>query len=305
MATDNPKNRKVAIIGLEAVTATEIYSLFVSGRIRDVVLVGPEAKRLIGEFRELQTMIPLSAAVKLGAGTVRDCSSARVAVIGGSADRDFGTLAGLRKAVSQVRQTVTSLCSAGFAGIILVTGSPIELLVRAAVESSSFPSQKIFGIGNQTDLSSVVPRISDRWITPEEGASFCSETELPKGWCTAASSDVRYVDRCTADCPFFESLMAMPGVSAPLTGEGRDRSPQKLAACVTQICESVIDDLHTATPVCVSKDGLVESSVRGITRDGLENELPAAARPVRPRDTVADEIWSMVNAEPISEARCQ
>ena len=303
MATDNPENRKVAIIGLEAVTATEIYSLFVSGRIRDVVLVGSEAKRLIGEFRELQTMIPLSATIKLGAGAINDCSSAGIAVIGGSADSGCGTLVDLRKAVARIRQTVTSLRSTGFSGTVLVTGSPIELLVRAAVETKSFPYQKIFGIGNRTDLSSVVPRISDRWITPGKGSSVHRETDLPKGWCTAASSDVRYVDRCTADCPFFESLMARPGVSAPLAGEGQDRSPQKLAACVTQICESVIDDLHTATPVFVYKDGLVESRVCVITRDGLENELQTAAGPGRPQDTIADEIWSMVNADPISEAR--
>ena len=66
MATGNPKNRKVAIIGLEAVSATEIYSLFVSGRISRVVLVGSEARRLISEFRELQAMVPLSTTTRAG-----------------------------------------------------------------------------------------------------------------------------------------------------------------------------------------------------------------------------------------------
>ncbi len=304
MATDNPKNRKVAIIGLKAVTATEVYSLFVSGRIREVVLVGSEAARLVGEFRELQAMVPLSNKVELGQGTIDDCVSAGIAVVGGAADSGCGTIVDLRGAVAEIRRTVTGLHNAGFSGIILVTGSPIELLVRAAVESSSFPSHKIFGIGNRTDLSSAVSRLSHRWNVPISGSAVHSGTELPKGWCTAASSDIRYVDRCTADCPFFESLLAKPGLSVSSAAEMQDRSPQRLAACVTQVCESVIDDLHTAAPVFVYKDGLVESSVCVITRDGLENELRKAAGPESPRNKFADEIWSMVNADPIAETRC-
>ena len=304
MATENPKNRKVAIIGLQAVNATEIYSLFVSGRIREVVLVGSEAKRLIGEFRELKAMVPLSSSAELGQGTINDCVSAGIAVVGGAADSGCGTLVDLRKAVDTIRRTVTDLHTAGFSGIILVTGSPIELFVRAAVECSSFPSHKIFGIGNRTDLSSVVSRLSQRRIAPIAGSSAHSGTELPKGWCTAASSDVRYVDRCTAECPFFESLLAKTGVSDPLSADLQDRSPQRLAACVTQVCESVIDDLHTTAPVFVYKDGNVESSVYVITRDGLENELQTATGAESPRDRIADEIWSMVNADPVAEARC-
>ena len=304
MATDNPKNRKVAIIGLQAVTATEVYSLFVSGRIREVVLVGSEASRLIVGFRELHAMVPLPTKIGLDPGTIDNCVSAGIAVVGGAADSGCGTLVDLRKAVAEIRRTVSDLHNAGFSGIILVTGSPIELLVRAAVESSAVPSQKIFGIGNRTDLSSVVSRLSHRRNAPMDGSSVHSGTQLPRGWCTAASSDVRYVDRCTADCPFFESLIARPDLTAPVAGDVQDRSPQRLAACVTQVCESVIDDLHTTAPVFVYKDGLVESSVCVITRDGLENELQTASATGHPRDIFADEIWSMVNADPVAEARC-
>ena len=304
MATEQPENRKVAVIGLESITATEIYSLFVSGRIKDVVLVGTRAKQLINEFREIHAMVPLSTSVTIHRGSIDECASAGIAVIGGSADAGCGTLVDLRKAVTDVRQAVTSLYRGGFSGIILVTGSPIELLVRAAAECSAFPKQKIFGIGNRTDLSSVVSRLSHGRNPQGMRSSVSSGTELPKGWCTAAASDVRHIDQCTPDCPFFESLLAKQSVNSRFASEVQARSPQKLAACVTQVCESVIDDLHTAAPVFVYKDGIVEPSVRVISRDGLENGLPDPTESATGQDKIAaDAIWSMVNADSIADAR--
>lgn len=304
MATEQPENRKVAVIGLESITATEIYSLFVSGRIRDVVLVGAGAGRLMKEFRELHAMVPLYSAVKLSQGNIDDGASAGISVIGGSADAGCGTLVDLRKAVAEVRQAVTSLYLTGFSGIILVTGSPIELLVRAAAECSAFPNQKIFGIGNRTDLSSAVLRLSHGRAPQGMRPNVPSGTELPQGWCTAASSDVRHIDQCTPDCPFFESLLAKPSVAADFAAETQDRSPQRLAACVTQVCESVIDDLHTAAPVFVYKDGIVEPSVRVISRNGLEDGIPDPTGSIAGRDRMAaDTIWSMVNADNIANAR--
>ena len=304
MAAGQVENRKVAIVGLEAITATEVYSLFVSGRIREVILVGAAAKRLIREFKELNAMVPLTAPVTLIEGSINDCISAGIAVVGGSTDAGCGTLVDLRKAVDEVQLAVQSLQAAGYSGIILVTGSPIELLVRAAVENSTFSHEKIFGIGNRTDLSSVVSRMSDRRRLPQAPPSVPSGSELPRGWCTAASSEVRYVDRCTPDCPFFESLVASPGVSKPFVEEDQRRSPQKLAACVTQICESVIDDLHTAAPVFVFSDGFVSPRTCVITREGLTNGVPDPAESGGRRDAAADAIWSMVNADTVVEARC-
>ena len=305
MTTEQPENRRVAVIGLESITATEIYSLFVSGRIRDVVLIGAGAERLITEFRELNAMVPLSSAVKLSQARIDEAASAGIAVIGGSADAGCGTLVDLRKAVAEVRRAVESLYRAGFPGIILVTGTPIELLVRAAAECSPIPSEKIFGIGNRTDLSAVVSRLSSGRASERMRPPVFSGAELPKGWCNAASADVRYIDHCTADCPFFESLLGKPSVAAPFEMDAHDHSPQKLAACVTQVCESVIDDLHTAAPVFVYKDGIVEPSVRVISRNGLENGLPDPAASGTRRDEVAaDAIWSMVNADNTANANC-
>lgn len=304
MATRQLENRKVAVIGLDGITATEIYSLFVSGRIRNVVLAGAGAKQLIREFRELRAMVPLSSPVTLTQGSIEDCAAAEIAVIFGSAHAGCGTLVDLRRSAESIRRAVDSLVRTKFSGIILVTGSPIELLVRVAVEASAFPIEKVFGIGNRTDLAAVVERISSRRETSPAKAPIYAGTELPKGWCTAASSEVRYVDTCSADCPFFESLMSSAGVSRPYIEESRPRSPQKLAACVTQVCESVIDDLHTATPVFVYDDGIVAPRTCVITRDGLANGLPNPAESESARERAAAEtIWSMVITDRLSEAR--
>lgn len=304
MATREPENRRVAVVGLEGITSTEIYSLFVSGRIRDVVLAGAGAKRLIREFRELHAMVPLSTSVNITQGTIEDCARSEIAVIAGSAHAGCGTLVSLRTAVEEIRRAVVSLERSNFSGVILVIGSPIELLVRVAVEASAFPKEKVFGIGNRTDLGAVVSRISGRSNTSPAQLPINIGTELPKDWCTASSIEVRYIDSCSADCPFFESLIASPSVARAYVDDSRPRSPQKLAACVTQVCESVVDDLHTAASVFVYKDGVVAPHTCVITRDGLANGLPNEAQTNSPRERVAaDAIWSMVNTDRFVQAR--
>lgn len=295
MAVDHVTNRKVAILGLEAITATEIYSLLVSGRIRTVVLVGDRSAQLIKETREIRSFLPISIDAELVDGRIADCEDADIAVIGGPAGTNINSLDELRNRALAVRRAARGLKVSGFFGVIVITGSPIEILVRAAVEGSAFPKEKVFGIGNSSDIASLIGRFSAcENVTTEPAQERCN-SELPLGWCTAAGAEVSYIDSCSTDCPFFETLMASPAVAKPYFEGERPRSPQRLAACVTQVCEAVVDDLHTVMPVFVSKDGPVESSTCVITRDGVKEKLPdsGSANPLADGANL-ERLWSMV-----------
>lgn len=298
MATGNGKNRKVAVIGLDSVTATEIYSLLVSGRIRDVVLVGAGGGRLIREFSDLRSMVPLSTPANVAKGTIQDAAGAEIAVISQRRADATDSLPRLQRSVAMVRTAVDDLVKAGFSGVILVTGSPIEILVRAAVEASKLPAERVFGIGNRTELCSIVSRLSEKGSLPLRRHETLPGTELPKGWCTAAGTEVTFIDTCRADCPFFESLIAEPSVAERYREGRKNHSPQRLAACVTQVCESVIDDLLTVTPVFVFRDGAVVRCTCTIDHSGAGKNAPLEEEPIAPGElAAAEKIWTMVNAD--------
>lgn len=299
MATASGKNRKVAIIGLEAVTATEIYSLLVSGRIQNVVLVGTGARKLLQELNGLRAMVPLSTPAVVEKGSIRECLTAEIAVVSSPANIADATIAEIRRAVAQLRTSIDELREIGFSGVILVTGSPIEILVRAAVEGSGFPAERVFGIGNRSDFSAVISGLSDTGSLPLTPVIDHTSTAIPKGWCTAAGANVSYIDSCRSDCPFFETVAAAPKVAAPYHDCGQFNSPQRLAACVTQVCESVIDDLFTIAPVFVFRSGAVIRCACTIDHSGIGKGPASGEETIAPNDrAAAEKIWSMVNADP-------
>jgi hypothetical protein len=298
MAIEQGKNRKVAVVGLDAVTGTEIYSLLVSGRIEQIVLVGQRAGKLLADFNGLRSMVPLSTNAKVLIGSIEDCADAAIAVVGGAKNPNVLSLKGLQMAVKKVSEHVAALREHGFCGVILVAGSPIEVLVRAAIEASGLPDQKVLGIGNGSDLGALISEFDNECKSPSSVSLRHESSGLPDGWCTAACTNVSYVDSCNADCPFFEALTSQPGVARHYQEDALYRSPQKLAACVTQVCESVVDDLQTIAPVFVFRDGWVSRSMCVLRSGGADKRIASEKdEPSKGDQASAERLWSMLNLD--------
>lgn len=242
------KPTRVAIIGPDHVSATDIYSLLVGGFVNELVLIGKGSRRLISEVESLQRFVAFPHPSRIWAGKYEDAADAEIAIIafGDPAERSHKT------DISIVRGAAMRLKDANFGGMLMVTRDPANILAAAALECSGLPVNKVIGLGAGRLRSA-----GDR-----------------STWCTALGSDVTFMDNCNADCAYFEQVLRSPGVLNANKNKLRSYAPENIAACVTQVCDAVINDKHSVIPVyCQAEDGLFHLEPCSIGRIGIEQHI--------------------------------
>lgn len=255
MSSNNRKPARVAIIGPEQVSATDAYSLLVSGLIKELVLIGTRSRRLIAELEELRTVVEFPHETKIWKGTYADAAEASVAII------TFGDAKPHTVNVnrSYVRGAAMRLNSAGFKGVLIVAREPVHKMALAALEGSGLPENKVIGLGtghNHHNIGHVT-------------------------WCTALHSDAAFMDNCNADCPYFERVLVTPEMQKTSRRTLRSFAPEKVAACVTQVCDAVISDSRMIIPVfAIAEDGEFHDVPCVIGRTGIRQvvTVPEKAR---------------------------
>lgn len=264
MESNENKPARVAIVGPEQISATDLYSLVVGGFVEELVLIGKGSRRLIKELDELKNVVAFPHSVRTWAGHYHDAAPAEVAIV------TFGALGSKTHQSNKafVRGSAMRLKDAGFRGVILVARDPVNMMAKAALEGSGFQSNRIIGLGTGH-------------IWDKEGRVI---------WCTALNSDVTFMDNCNADCPYFEQVLGSPGVIHPSNRQLRSYMPQHVAACVTQVCEAVIKDTHSIIPIFAeSADGEFRDMPCVIGKNGIERivKIPngRSSRPASPAKT--------------------
>ncbi|MDM7921231.1 MAG: hypothetical protein QUS14_02940 [Pyrinomonadaceae bacterium] len=250
MTKVSKNSSRVAIIGPENVSASDVYSLLVGGFVSELVLLGKGARNLMHEIEKLQRFVAFPHSTRTWAGTYEDTAQATVAIIA------FGSrIANSRKAdKSLVRGASMRLKDAGFNGVLLVARDPADLLAESAFESAGLPRSKVIGLGHVKHH-----RGEDRMT-----------------WCTAIGEDVTFMDNCNADCAYFEQVLRSPGVIKAKESKLKSYSPENIAACVTQVCEAVITNSHTVIPVFTNTaDERFTVRPCSLGRSGVEEVLNA------------------------------
>jgi hypothetical protein len=248
MRNDANKPARVVIIGPDHVVATDIYSLLVGGFVNELALIGKGSRRLISELENLQRFVAFPHPARIWAGNYEDAADAEIAIIafGDPEERSHKT------DISIVRGAAMRLKDAMFNGLLMVTRDPANIQAAAALEFSGLPEQKVIGLGTGGHR-----RQGDR-----------------STWCTALGSDVTFMDNCNADCAYFEQVLRSPGVLKANNAKLRSYDPENIAACVTQVCDAVINDKHSVIPVyCLSEDGNFHLEPCTIGRCGVEQHL--------------------------------
>ena len=243
---------RVAIIGPDNVSASDVYSLLVGGSVTELVLLGKGAKHLMHEIEKLQRFVAFPHPARIWAGNYDDTAAAAIVIIA------FGSpAAGSKRADrSLVRGASMRLKDAGFKGVLLIARDPADLLAESAFEVAGLPPTKVIGLGHRR-----------------------SHGKGHSSWCTAIGDDITFMDNCNADCAYFEQVLRSPGVIKAKASKLRSYSPENVAACVTQVCEAVITDSHTVIPVFTNAaDDRFIIRPCSLGRGGVEEVLNASSQ---------------------------
>ena len=253
---------RVAIIGCGNVGATSAYELITSGVAREVVLVDKDEGRAMGEAMDLQHAVPLARPVRVWAGDYSDAALSSVAVIAaGVSSRPGETRLDLlgRNAVV-VRECVEQLMAENFAGVILMTTNPVDVLAQVAQEVSGLPVGRVIGSGTVLDSARLRAMLGEAlglearsihaYVIGEHGDSEIA------AWSASTIAGVPLREYCASCTDIdFDELLTRVRRAAPEIIKHKGYTSFAIASCVARISEAILRDEHSVLPVSTMTSG--------------------------------------------------
>lgn len=287
---------RIAVIGCGHVGATSAYALTMRGAARELVLVDLNYELAEGEAMDLQHAVPLNRPVRVWAGDYQDAAEAAIVVVAAGVGGRPGEsrLDLLGRNVRVMRECMKQLLAEGFAGIVLMTTNPVDVLAQIAQEESGLPVERVIGSGTVLDSArlramlgeelKVEARSVHAYIIGEHGDSEIA------AWSAAHVGGVPLRDyhkqvKGGGEQPNLDSILQRVRNAAPDIIRHKGYTSFAIASCVTRICEAILRDERTVLPVSTMMRGqyginnVYLSSPCIIGRAGVEQiiELPLDA----------------------------
>lgn len=262
MAATSIVPNRIAIIGCGNVGATTAYELITSGLTRELVLIDKDRQRAAGEAADLQHAVPLVRPVRVWAGDYKDAARAAVVVItaGVSSHPGETRLDLLGRNVVVVRECVKSLTAENFAGVILMTTNPVDVLAQVAQAESGLPVRRVIGSGTVLDSArlrsllsaalGIEARSIHAYIIGEHGDSEIA------AWSASTIAGLPLRQYCaTFNHIDFDEMLEQVRRAAPEIIKRKGYTSFAIASCVSRICEAILRDERSVLPVSTMMTG--------------------------------------------------
>jgi L-lactate dehydrogenase len=144
---------KVSVIGVGDVGATMAYTLQVSGRATEIVLVDVNREKAEGHALDMNHGLFFTPPVKIRAGDYPDCAESDLLVItAGSRQKPGETRLELTKRNAAICTSIIQELRPyiGEATILLVS-NPVDVMTYVALEASNLPPHRVLGSGTVLD----------------------------------------------------------------------------------------------------------------------------------------------------------
>lgn len=183
---DAVHRNRVAIVGTGNVGMASAFALAQANFIRELVLVGQDAERTLGEVMDLShaVAVPSTPPVAIIQGDYADAAQASiVAICAGAASKSAKTsrLELLAENAAIIREICAELRAHDFDGVLIVATNPVDVLARIAREAMDAPAGRVIGTGTLIDTArlrgnlaaefGVEPRAVEAWVIGEHGDS--------------------------------------------------------------------------------------------------------------------------------------
>lgn len=299
------KNSRIAIIGAGDVGATTAYAILLKNIACEILLVDANQMHCKGQVLDLCDALPFYRSSTIRQATLKEAGSADIILIA----------AGARQKPGQSR---TELLTTNYAimssiindmqplspdSIIIVISNPVDILTEFIQNKAGLPRNQVFGSGTLLDSLRLRGLLKQKTGIAEQsiGAFILGEhgdTQFPV-WSSASIAGI--------------PITQFPGLTQPLLDEYANQARQKaydiiackeatyfgVAACVANMCESILFDKREIVPlstylsdlgVCLSLPCVLGSSgIEQVLRQGLDaSELKKLAISAQAIKTIRD-----------------
>ena len=147
---------KVSIIGCGKVGMTAAYSLIHDGTINELVLVGRDRSKIVGEQLDLEHGLSFLHHVKIDATEdYKDIKDSDVVVFtAGAAQKPGDTRLDLaQKNLALIDELIPKIVANAPDAVILIVTNPVDILTYRAYQIAGLPKGRIFGSGTTLDTA--------------------------------------------------------------------------------------------------------------------------------------------------------
>lgn len=256
---------RVTIVGCGNVGMASAFALLQSGLVRELVLIDADADKAYGEAMDLSQAIavPMDSPVKVTAGDYKDAAASSIVVITAGVATDdpkVSRLELLSQNVKIVREIVAKLKAENFAGIIVMTTNPVDVLAQIAQIESGLPPEKVISTGTVIDTArlrvmlaenlAVEPRAVDAFIIGEHGDSEIAV------WSQARVAGLALAKfPGSGKLPTHAAMLDQIRQAAPEIVKRKGNTSYAIGMCVRRICEAILRDERMALPVSTLLQG--------------------------------------------------
>jgi L-lactate dehydrogenase len=272
---------RIAVIGVGAVGATTAYSIMMRNIASEIILVDVCQERCMGEVFDMSDAIPASSTSHITLGSLKEAGRADIIVITAGVRRKPGQT---RLDLIQVNHKIIASVIEGMMpinprAVIIVVSNPVDIMTLCAQWLANLPLNNVFGSGTYLDTQRLRGFISDKLgISPQSIDAYILGEHGDTQFAVWSSAQIAGVPLKN-----FEGMTAqeLDRLAQAAKQKGQDIITLKdatfygIAACVADMCESIIFNQKRVFPVSTynEKYGVCLSLPAVIGENGIEHIL--------------------------------
>ena len=261
---------KVTIIGAGSVGATVAYTLVATGSVAEIVLIDVNVPKAEGEAMDIRQATPYLSPVKIYCGTYEDAADSDIVIVTSGVGRKPGqSRIDLTQTNVNILKTIApQIVKYAPNALYLFVANPVDVLTYVFCKITGVPRNRVIGTGTTLDSIRLRTRLSELYSVNQKQVH---------AYVLGEHGDSSFVAWSTADIsgiPLdeYENTLADKGVLTvtPYSKEdvetyvkksggqiiaGKGATFYGIAACVTQIVNSIYSSAYTILPVSTVLEG--------------------------------------------------
>ncbi len=155
MAIKSIMRNKVVIVGSGNVGATTAYTLMISGRATEIVLIDINKEKTEGEVMDLNHGMAFTDPATIYAGDYNDCKDADIIIITAGANQKPGEtrLDLVYKNTEIFKEIIGNIISVEKNAVLLVVTNPVDILTYVSLKVSGLSQNQVIGSGTVLDTA--------------------------------------------------------------------------------------------------------------------------------------------------------
>ena len=285
---------KVTIIGAGSVGATVAYTLVATGSVAEIVLIDVNVDKAKGEAMDILQATPYLSPTKIYCGTYEDAADSDIVIVTSGVGRKPGQsrIDLTQTNVNILKSIAPQIVKYAPNALYLFVANPVDVLTYVFCKITGVPKHRVIGTGTTLDSIRLRTRLSElysvnqkqvhAYVLGEHGdSSFVA-------WSTADISGIPLKeyeatltkkDALTVSPYTHEEVEEYVKKSGGKIIAGKGATFYGIAACVTQIVNSIYSSAYTILPVSTVLEGeygisdVALSTLCAIGKDGIISTL--------------------------------